>query len=142
MPGTPDQPERPAESVIVALDLPLYCGDCNEVHLLPFVAIERIVYALQAEYVDLVGGLRTGGRELPDAVGHDDVPTACLLDVLGWSNEPEMYEEWTTSMVESRMVMQPVACELHDDEPGPHHDPLCHYYDTEDFDPLRYGPLP
>lgn len=110
-------------------ELPLYCVDCNEVHVLSFLQIEKIVYALQGEHVDLIGGLRTEARSL-DNERDDDTPD-CLLATLAAAEEPEALLEWTEGLIESREAMQPLDCPGHDDETGPHHNPMCHYWDDE-----------
>jgi hypothetical protein len=98
-------------------DVPLWCNDCADVHRFKPREIERIVWALHGAACDF------------DSELVDEYDT-CWLEVLGWSHDSEMFREHDDAHVEAR-VNATVDCRDHDDEPGPHHHPECHYYDEE-----------
>lgn len=102
---------------------PLYCEDCNEVHMLLPVEVERIVYTLVGQDID--------HRLDPNDEKEDRATAMCLLAWLAWSRDGEMYGEYVEANIESREAMQPVECLNHNDEEGPHHAPLCHYFDDD-----------
>lgn len=105
--------------------LPLYCEVCNNVHHFTPLELERLVQGLQAARVDHIDlATKVWGAD------YVDMGFLCLDEVLGSANDGEMYREHVDARVESRMAYEPVDCPNHDEEFGPHHAPLCIFFEA------------
>lgn len=75
----------------------------SRVHEFTEGEVERILYTLQAMYASAVCTPDDGELELRGTSALT-MQHPCLEEVLGWSEEPEMYLEWVNETVEARQV--------------------------------------
>lgn len=85
----------------------LFCQPCNALHRLTAGEVERALYALVAVHSDETTEDRADCRPFAGEDSASHVP--CLLAVMDWSGEPEMYREFVDAGVEARRSLSAAA---------------------------------
>lgn len=108
-------PEVVVQSLLSQISI--YCADCIGLHEFSIDEMRMLIWVLQAESIDV-----HPSTEEP----------YCLVEVLRWAHDGEMYREHIEAMSACQVYAGGIECPNHTMTTGPHHALECHYYDEEE----------